>query len=56
MPIVAMAEVGGQSMKTCFCYQELERILEKYHFLIYAYLDTEIRDRIILRLHICNMP
>ena len=41
-----MAAAGGEPMTTCFSYLELERMLEKYRFLIYEHLDTkEIQDQ-----------
>ena len=44
--MIAMAAAGGEPMKTCFSYLELERMLEKYRFLIYEHLGTkEIQDR-----------
>lgn len=36
--MLAMAQAGGEGMKSCFSYGELERLLEKYGFLIYEWL------------------
>lgn len=39
--MVAMAAAGGEPMKSCFGYPELERLLEKYGFLIYELLTPQ---------------
>lgn len=39
--MVAMAAAGGEPMKSCFGYSELERLLEKYGFLIYEQLTPQ---------------
>lgn len=39
--MLAMAAAGGEPMKTCFSYAELEKTLEKYGFLIYEYLTPD---------------
>lgn len=39
--MLAMASAGGEPMKSCFSYIELEKLLEKYYFLIYELLYTE---------------
>lgn len=38
--MIAMAAASGESMKSCFTYDELEKLLEKHHFLIYEHLNT----------------
>lgn len=39
--MIAMAAAGGEPMKTCFSYEQLEKLLEKHRFLIYELLTTE---------------
>lgn len=39
--MIAMAAAGGEPMKTCFSYEQLEKLLEKHQFLIYELLTTE---------------
>lgn len=39
--MVAMAAASGEPMKSCFNYNNLERMLEKYGFSIYEHLSTE---------------
>lgn len=39
--MIAMAAAGGEPMKTCFSYEQLEKLLEKHQFLIYERLTTE---------------
>lgn len=39
--MIAMAAASGEPMKSCFSYNKLERMLEKYRFLIYEHLCTE---------------
>lgn len=44
--MLAMAEKSGEPMKSCFGYGELEKMLEKHHFLIYEFLNRdEIQNR-----------
>ncbi len=44
--MVAMAEKSGERMKSCFGYTELEKLLSKYNFYIYEFLnDTDIQNR-----------
>ncbi|MGN1084514.1 MAG: class I SAM-dependent methyltransferase [Lachnospiraceae bacterium] len=44
--MIAMAAAGGEPMKSCFRYEDLERLLEKHRFLIYEQLTTqEIQTR-----------
>lgn len=44
--MVAMAEMSGEPMLSCFDYTELERMLEKHGFLIYEFLNPkEIQKR-----------
>ncbi|MBW8351143.1 class I SAM-dependent methyltransferase [Bacillus sp. IITD106] len=39
--MVKMAAVGGEPMKSCFSYSELEKLLEKSGLLIYEHLSPE---------------
>lgn len=39
--MIAMAAAGGEPMKSCFSYQTLEKLLEKYQFRIYELLAPE---------------
>lgn len=39
--MLAMAAASGEPMKSCFNFNSLERVLEKYRFLIYEHLCTE---------------
>lgn len=39
--MIAMAGAGGEPMKSCFEYAELEKILEKHRFLIYELMTTQ---------------
>ena len=39
--MVKMAEVGGEPMKSCFSYTEMEALLEKSGLLIYEHLSPE---------------
>ncbi|NWK69197.1 class I SAM-dependent methyltransferase [Bacillus paramycoides] len=39
--MVKMAEVGGEPMKSCFSYAEMEALLEKSGLLIYEHLSPE---------------
>lgn len=39
--MIAMAAAGGEPMKSCFAYCELEKLLEKHHFLIFEHLSTD---------------
>ncbi|MED1116521.1 class I SAM-dependent methyltransferase [Bacillus paramycoides] len=39
--MVKMAEVGGEPMKSCFSYEEMEALLEKSGLLIYEHLSPE---------------
>lgn len=39
--MVAMADAAGEKMKSCFGYSELEKMLEKYDFLIYEFLNSD---------------
>ena len=43
--MISMAAAGGEPMKSCFSYSDLERLLEKYNFLIYELLYTEDIER-----------
>lgn len=44
--MIAMAEVAGEPMKTCFTYKELELLLEKHNYLIYELLtSTDIQNQ-----------
>ncbi|MGN1095053.1 MAG: class I SAM-dependent methyltransferase [Eubacteriales bacterium] len=44
--MISLAAAGGEPMKTCFSYVDLESLLEKYGFLIYELLtDDEINRR-----------
>lgn len=44
--MIDMAAKGGESMKSCFSFGELERMLEKYNFLIYEFLnDKDMQNR-----------
>ena len=38
--MLAMAQAGGEPMKSCFSYGCLEKLLSKYNFLIYEFLST----------------
>ena len=38
--MLAMAQAGGEPMKSCFSYGRLEKLLSKYNFLIYEFLST----------------
>lgn len=38
--MLAMAQAGGEPMKSCFSYEHLEKLLSKYNFLIYEFLST----------------
>lgn len=38
--MIAMAAAGGEEMKSCFSYNELEKLLEKHGFLIYELLTS----------------
>lgn len=38
--MLAMAQAGGEPMKSCFSYGRLEELLSKYNFLIYEFLST----------------
>lgn len=39
--MLAMAAAGGEPMKSCFSYTEIEKLLEKHNFLIYELLYTQ---------------
>jgi len=39
--MLAMAQAGGEPMKSCYSYTELEKMLEECGFLIYENLTTE---------------
>lgn len=39
--MIAMASAGGEPMKSCFEYAELEKILEKHGFLIYELMTAK---------------
>lgn len=39
--MIAMAEASGEPMKSGFDYSKLEKLLEKHHFLIYEFLNTD---------------
>lgn len=39
--MIAMAEAGGEPMKSCFDYYKLERLLEKHRFLIYELMTWQ---------------
>ncbi len=39
--MVKMAAVGGEPMKSCFSYAEMEALLEKMGLLIYEHLSPE---------------
>ena len=39
--MLAMAAAGGEPMKSCFGYPELEKLLEKHRFLIYELLTEQ---------------
>lgn len=39
--MAAMAAAGGEPMRSCFSYLELEKLLEEHGFLIYEYLTPE---------------
>lgn len=39
--MIAMAGAGGEPMKSCFEYAELEKNLEKHRFLIYELMTTQ---------------
>ena len=42
----SVTEKSGEPMKSCFGYGELEKMLEKHHFLIYEFLNrVEIQNR-----------
>ena len=44
--MLSMAESAGEPMKSCFAYNELERLLEKHGFLIYELLgERDIQER-----------
>lgn len=44
--MLAMAKKSGEPMKSCFSIGELEKMLEKYNFLIYEFLNRdEINNR-----------
>lgn len=38
--MIAMAAAGGEPMKSCFSYNELEKLLERHGFLIYELLTS----------------
>ncbi|MGN1168515.1 MAG: class I SAM-dependent methyltransferase, partial [Acutalibacteraceae bacterium] len=38
--MLAMAAAGGEPMKSCFSYNELEKLLERHGFLIYELLTS----------------
>ncbi|MGE6401120.1 class I SAM-dependent methyltransferase [Bacillus cereus] len=39
--MIKMAEIGGEPMKSCFSYEEMEALLEKSGLLIYEHLSPE---------------
>lgn len=39
--MLAMAAAGGEPMKSCFSYQQLEKLLEQHSFLIYELLTEQ---------------
>lgn len=39
--MIAMASAGGEPMKSCFDYAEIEKLLEKHKFLIYELMTTQ---------------
>lgn len=39
--MIAMANAGGEPMKSCFDYAEIEKSLEKHKFLIYELMTTQ---------------
>lgn len=44
--LINMAKESGSPMKSCFGYEELERVLEEYNFYIYEFLsDKEMQNR-----------
>lgn len=43
--MLAMASASGEPMKSCFSYSDIEKLLEKYNFLIYELLYTEDIER-----------
>ncbi len=46
--MLAMAEMSGEPMKSCFGYGELEKMLEDNGFLIYEFLNRDdIQDRFL---------
>ena len=45
---IMMAKAGGEPMKTAFSYSELEKLLEKYGFLIYELLTPDDIQRDII--------
>ena len=46
--MLALAAAGGEPMKSCFAYRELETLLEQYGFLIYETLSpAQIQARLI---------
>ena len=46
--MLSLALAGGEPMKTCFSYADLEKLLEKHNFLIYEMLTPkDIQEQII---------
>ena len=45
---IMMAKAGGEPMQTAFSYSELEKLLEKYGFLIYELLVPENIQRDVI--------
>lgn len=44
--MLAMAQAGGEPMKSCFSYGHMEELLAKYNFMIYEFLSADdIQER-----------